>query len=98
MKETIFRELFGNSPQVKLLDFMITNQMFDYPIVGLSKNAHVGYSTLKLLLPKLLKLKIVKITRTYGKIKFYKLNTNNPNVKRLLNFDWNLTKQEIFTK
>src|SRR3989338_9369057 len=90
--ETIFIEVFGNNPIIKVLDFLITFQLFDYPLTEIAKNSSVSYSTLQTFWDKLEKNKIVIKTRRVGKSNLYKLNTSNPAVKQLIKLDWNLIK------
>jgi len=90
--ETVFVELFGGNPLMRVLDFLITFQMFDYPLTEIAKNSGVSYSTLQAFWDKLVRNKIVVKTRRVGKSDLYKLNTENPAVKQLIKLDWNLTK------
>ena len=97
--ETIFLEVFGNNPVMKVLDFLITFQLFDYSLTEIAKNSGVGYSTLQTFWSNLEKNKMVIKTRRIGKSDLYKLNTNNPAVKQLLKLDWNFIKgaeEEIY--
>lgn len=98
--ETIFVEVFGNNPVMKVLDFLITFHAFDYPLTEIAKNSGVGYSTLQTFWDKIERNCIVIKTRRVGKSDLYKLNTNNPAVKQLIKLDWNLIKgseQEVCT-
>lgn len=90
--ETVFLEVFGNNPVIKVLDFMITYQLFDYPLTEIAKNSEVSYSTLQTFWDKLERNNIVIKTRRVGKSDLYKLNTNNPAIKQLIKLDWNLVK------
>ncbi len=90
--ETIFIEVFGTNPVMKVLDFLITYQLFDYPLTEIAKKSRVGYSTLKTFLNKLEKNNMVIKTRKVGKSYLYKINTNNPAIKQLIKLDWNLIK------
>lgn len=99
MKNTInLKELFGNNPIIKVLDFLITFQLFDYPLTEIAKNSGVSYSTMQTFWDKLVKNKIVIKTRRVGKSDLYKLNTKNPAVQQLIKLDWNLIKgvEEIY--
>ena len=89
-QETIFVEVFGKSPIVRLLDFLITYQAFDYPLTEIAEKAGVSYSTLQTFWAKLVENKIVLKTRRVGKSDLYKLNTKNPAVQQLIKLDWNL--------
>lgn len=95
MKKTIFIETLGNSPQIKVLDFLMENYRDGWSLMEIKKNTKVGYSTLKVLLPKLLKRKLVIIKQQVGKAKLYSINTNNIVIKHLMAFDWALVKQVV---
>lgn len=91
-RETIFTEVFGKNPIIKVLDFLITFQLFDYPLTEIAKKSGVSYSTLQTFWDKLERNKIVIKTRRIGKSDLFKLNTDNPAVKQLIKLDWNLIK------
>jgi len=96
--ESVFIEVLGNNPIIKVLDFLITFQLFDYPLTEIAKNSEISYSTLQTLWDNLEKNNIVIKTRRVGKSDLYKLNINNPAVKQLIKLDWNFikgSKQEI---
>src|SRR3990167_1507253 len=90
--ETVFIEVFGSNPIMKVLNFLITFQLFDYPLTEIAKSSEVSYSTLQTFWEKLEKNKIVIKTRRVGKSDLYKLNTKNPAIKQLIKLDWNLIK------
>ncbi|MFH1311558.1 MAG: helix-turn-helix domain-containing protein [Nanoarchaeota archaeon] len=97
--QSAFIEIFGSNPIMKVLDFLITFQLFDYPLTEIAKNSGVGYSTLQTLWDRLERNNIVLKTRRVGKSDLYKLNTNNPAVKQILKLDWNFIKgseQEVY--
>lgn len=77
---------------MKVLDFLITFQLFDYPLTEIAKNSGVGYSTLQTFWSNLERNSVVIKTRRIGKSDLYKLNTENPAVRQLLRLDWNLIK------
>jgi len=90
--ETIFVEVFGNNPIMKVLDFMIGFQLFDYSLTEIAKNSGVSYSTLQTVFGRLEKNGIVVKTRRVGKSDLFKLNTRNPAVQQLIKLDWNLVQ------
>ena len=97
--KSVFIEVFGNNPVMKVLDFLITFQLFGYPLTEIAKNSGVGYSTLQTFWNNLERNNIVIKTRRVGKSDLYKINTDNPAVKQILKLDWNLLKgaeQEAF--
>lgn len=89
---TPFIGIFGKNPIIRVLDFLITFQAFDYPLTEIAKNSGVSYSTLQTFWDKLERNKMIIKTRRVGKSNLYKLNTNNPAVKQLIKLDWNLFK------
>ena len=90
--ETSFIKVFGSNPVMKVLDFLITFQAFDYPLTEIARNSEVSYSTLQTFWTNLVKMNIVIKTRRIGKSNLFKLNTKNPAVQQLIKLDWNLLK------
>jgi DNA-binding transcriptional ArsR family regulator len=90
--DSVFVEVFGNSPVIRILDFLITFQAFDYPLTEIASNSGVSYSTLQTLWGGLVRNNIVVKTRRVGKSNLYKLNIKNPAVKKLIMLDWEVTK------
>jgi hypothetical protein len=97
-EQSVFLEVFGDNPVMRVLDFLITFQLFDYPLTEIAKNSGVGYSTLQSFWDNLERNNIVIKTRRVGKSDLYKINTKNPAVQQIIKLDWNLVKgvnQEI---
>jgi len=85
MKEnTIFREALGDSPVIRVLDFLIEGRGLDYSLSDIAENARVGWTTLHRIWDRLVKLKIVKPTREIGRAKLFRLNEENPAIKELI--------------
>ena len=85
MKETtIFRQALGDSPVIRVLDFLIEGRGLDYSLSDIAENANIGWTTLHRIWDNLLRLKIVKPTRQIGRAKLFKLNEDNPAVKKLI--------------
>ena len=83
-EQSIFIQTFGNYPLIRILDFLIYSRDFDYPITEIAKNADVNFQTLRKLWPKLWQEKIVVSTRTMAGSALYKINADNPAVKKLI--------------
>ena len=66
----------GETPKNKVLDFLITHSELDYSLKEIAKYSGAGYSTVKILVKKLVKDNWIITTRKISKIKLYKLNTN----------------------
>ena len=93
--KTSFRLVFGDSPASKVLDFLIDNQEFDYSLTDISRGAEIAWSTLHEFWPDLVKLGVVTKTRKIGRAELYKLNKENPLVKKLIEIDMLVSKQLI---
>ena len=85
MKETtIFREALGDSPVIRVLDFLIEGRGLDYSLTDIAENANIGWTTLHRIWDNLLRLNIVIPTRQIGRAKLFKLNEENPAVEKLI--------------
>ncbi len=93
--KTIFLETFGDSPVLRVMDFLVVNEDFDYSMTDIANLSGVGYSTLKLFWNNLEKRNVVIKTRTVGKAKMYKLNTFNPVIKKFRDFYWETAKHKV---
>ena len=86
MKEiTIFREALGDSPVIRVLGFLIEGRGLDYSLSDITENSNIGWTTLHRIWEKLVQLNIVVPTREIGRAKLFKLNEENPAVKKLIN-------------
>jgi len=94
-EKSAFLEVFGDSPTLRVLDFLVVNEDFDYSMTDIANLSGVGYSTLKLFWDRLEESSIVTQTRTVGKAKMYRLNFANPIVKKFRDFYWETTKQKV---
>ncbi|MFW6120944.1 MAG: hypothetical protein ACOC80_08610 [Petrotogales bacterium] len=83
-KTTIFREALGNSPVIRVLDFLIEGRGLDYSLTDIAENANIGWTTLHRIWDKLVQLNIVVPTREIGRAKLFKLNEENPAVEELI--------------
>ena len=93
--KTIFLETFGDSPVLRVLDFLVVNEDFDYSMTDIARHSGVGYSTLKLFWNRLEKKGIVAKTRIVGRAKMYRLNMSNPVAKKFRDFYWGITRQGV---
>lgn len=86
-EKSIFVQVFGEYPLIKVLDFLITYREFDYPLTEIAENSGVGWTTLHAVWPRLEKFEIVKHTRNIGRAKLFRLNLGNPTVKNIIKLD-----------
>ena len=96
--KTVFLEIFGDTPILRVLDFLVVNEEFDYSMTDIAKLSGVGYATLKLFWQKLEEEGIIINTRTGGRAKMYKIHVNNLVVKKFRDFYWETTKYHVHQK
>ena len=82
--ETLFRHALGDTPKIRVLEFLIEGRELDYSLSGISEGAEIGRTTLFRLFDDLLKSGIVVPTRQIGNAKLFKLNIKNPFVKKMI--------------
>lgn len=93
--KSLFVEFFGDYPIIRVLDFLIENDIFDYSKKDIGRNADVSWNTLENFWGKLVETGVVTYTRKVGKAKMYKVNTKNPVVKQLIELDNKLMKNSL---
>lgn len=88
MEESGFVRVFGSSPMVRLLDFLLAERgLYDYTLTEIAENSGLAWTTLNRMFPKLVKMGIVKETRKIARAKLYRINEANPLVKKLIEID-----------
>lgn len=90
--KSIFMEYMGDTPQIRVLDFLIDNHFFDYPLTEIARGSNVSYNSLVSFFPDWINKGIVIVTRKIGKSDYYQLNMQNFFVKNIIKLDWSLTK------
>lgn len=86
MKSTIFRETLGDTPVIRVLDFLLEGRGLDYSLSDIAENSNIGWTTLHRIWNKMLKSGLIVATREIGRAKLFKLNEENPAVKELIKF------------
>ncbi len=97
-KSSLFIELFGDSPTIRVLDFLLTERELDFSISDMARNAGIGRATLYRIWEELIKNGIIIPTRVIGKSKLYKLNIKNPKIKKIIEIDDMLILEELRDK
>lgn len=97
-KKSLFIELLGDSPSIKVLDYLLTERELDFSISDMARNAGIGRATLYRIWNQLIKNELIIPTRTIGKSKLYKLNVENPKIKKLIEIDDMLILEELRNK
>jgi predicted DNA-binding protein YlxM (UPF0122 family) len=89
----MFKDIFGDSPQTKILDFLADHPDFDYSISEIAKNSHVSRPTVYKIKDILLKKELIIQTREQGGSPLYKLIIENKIVQIILKFDFEIAKK-----
>ena len=84
MQQTIFTQAIGDTPKIKVLEFLIEGRELDYSISDIAEGAGIGRTTLFRLWKDLTDLNIIKHTRDIGNARLYRLNMANPFVKKMV--------------
>src|SRR3989344_6410461 len=81
---SLFVEFMGDSPMMKVMDYLITERELDFSITDIAEHAGIGRATLYRIWDSLIQNNIILHTRDIGKAKLFKLNTTNPKIKKLM--------------
>lgn len=82
--ETLFRRALGDTPKIRVLEFLIEGRELDYSITDIAEGAEIGRTTLFRIWDDLIKTKIMVPTRQIGNAKLYKLNIDNAFVRKMV--------------
>ena len=85
--KSLFIEFMGDSPTIRVLDYLLTEKDLDFSITDIAKNSGIGRATLYRIWADLTKNKIIVPTRMIGKAKLYKLNKDNIIIKKIIEMD-----------
>ena len=99
--EVPFEGIFGSTPELKTLQFLIAHSHFDYTKKELAEHAGISRQTVYKVLELFLKWEIVKETRKIGNVTLYTLNKKNRLVESFKKFDneiINIIAQEALMK
>lgn len=91
-RKSSFLQYLGDSPKIKVLDFLMDNFALDFSLPQIAQGSRVAYTTLIELLPKLIKQGIIIETRKIGKSKLLKINLESPIAKALIAIDLKLSE------
>lgn len=93
--KSLFIEFMGDSPMMRVLDYLLTERDLDFSITDMAENAGIGRATLYRIWGSLIKNRIIAHTRDIGKAKLFKLNKENPKIKKLIEISDMLTLEEL---
>ena len=93
MEKSLLLEFLGDTPLIRVIDFLLENSIFDYTKTDIAENAGISRASLYNVWPTLAKFEIVKESRKIGNTTLYKLNKENPVVKKLIELDLKISKE-----
>ncbi len=82
--ETLFRKALGDTPKLRVLEFLIEGRELDYSLSDIAEGADIGRTTLFRIWRDLVNSKIVVPAKIIGNTKLYKLNTDNVFIKKMV--------------
>lgn len=82
--KTNFQEILGSLPKITIIDFFIENPTNKWEYYEIQKNSNVSPSIVKIILPELVKVEIIKVVGTIKKRKLYRLNDRSQIAKKLI--------------
>ena len=85
----------GDNPTARILDFLIENDRDSWTLVEIRDSAEVGYSTLKIIMPQMLKNDLVIIKKKVSKSNLYTINKDNPIIKKIYELYNTINQTEI---
>jgi len=94
--ETLFRQALGDTPKIRVLEFLIEGREIDYSISDIAEGAEIGRTTLFRAFDDLLKAGVIVPTRQIGNAKLFRLNKSNPFVRKMVElFDEVIMKKRV---
>jgi len=82
-EKSLLLQAIGDTPKLRIIDFLITFQDFDYSLTEIAEGSGVAYRTLMGVWPQIENTELVAEIRKVGKSRMFKANLNNPVIKGL---------------
>jgi len=90
-----FLKLEGNTVKNRIRNFLILHSEFDYSMKDIAKFSEVSYTALKEIWKEFIIREMIMHTRNVGKAKMYRLNRENPQVEKFINYYWSVVDSEV---
>ncbi len=91
----MFIKIEGDNVKNRIWSFLIVHSEFDYSMKEIADNSEVSYSALKLIWKDFVNRNIVIQTREVGNSKMYRLNRDNPQVEKFVEYYWSVVDSGI---
>lgn len=82
-------------PLFKIIDFLLDNKGMDFSKTDIAKGAQISRASLFNYWAELEAYGIVKVTRSFGKTKLYKLNATSPITKKIIELEKTLISEAL---
>lgn len=93
MEKSLLVQFLGDTPFIRVVDFLIENSIFDYTKTELAENAGISRASLYNVWPVLDAYELVAASRKIGNTTLYKLNKENPVVQKLIELDLKISME-----
>jgi hypothetical protein len=90
---SLLLDFLGETPELRVLDFFIENDIFDYSMADVSRGIGMARVTIKRVFDDMVKEELITSTRKVGKAQLYNLNKSSPVVQTLLKLDMDISTQ-----
>lgn len=93
MEKSLLVKFLGDTPLIRVVDFLIENSIFDYTKTEIAENSGISRASLYNIWPMVEKFELVKESRKIGNTTLYKLNKDNPVVQKLIELDLKISRE-----
>ena len=91
---SLFVQNLGESPFIKIIDFLLDNYIFDFTKSDIARETGISRVTLDKFFNILIKQGIIFKTKKIGMAEIYRLNTNSEIVKAINNLEMVMIKNK----
>ncbi len=88
----MLESLFTRPAVVKVLDFLLELWELDFSMADISRETGLTWSVVAEVMPIIEKFGLVKVSRTVGRAKLYKVNEDSPIIKALIATDLGISE------
>lgn len=92
-ERSLLRDVLGNSPEMRIIDFFLDNKLFDFSKKEIIEETGMSKATFYKHWSRIEEVGLVTVSRKFGKAKLYQLNKENVIVKELLILEKYLIEQ-----
>jgi len=93
MEKSLLVKFLGDTPLIRVVDFLMENSIFDYTKTEIAENAGISRASLYKVWPEIEQYELVKESRKMGNTTLYKLNKENPIMQKLIELDLKISRE-----